>query len=180
MGHHAASGGNEPRQWEHAIALIQEQPLPAVPFRSIFLRRFICCEGLPVIAQLKPAIWVLINLYESAHNLTAPRNELHAPATKGSRRGIRKGADMLISCRLQPGSGSFPPTSPSLRKQRNLWLFPIATKRNDCQVAALDREPFQTQQNTRTLMKGKQTISCAGSGSQASHRRCLVAYEGEK
>lgn len=58
--------------------------------------------------------------------------QLHASETKGSRRGIRKGADMLISCCLQPGSGSFPPTSPSLRKQRNLRLFPIATERNDC------------------------------------------------
>lgn len=68
-------------------------PLPLGPSsqKDLLLR------GLPVITQLKTAIWVLINLYESAHNLTAPRKELHASVTKGGRRGIRKGADTLIS-----------------------------------------------------------------------------------
>lgn len=110
----------------HKGSLPQQLPL-GPPSEEIY-----CCEGLPVITGLKTAIWVLINLYESAHNLTAPRNKLHASATKGSGRGIRKGADMLISGRPQPGSGSFPPTTPSPSTQRNLQLFPIATNSKDC------------------------------------------------
>lgn len=41
------------------------------------------CEGLAVITQLELAIWGSINLYESAHNLSAPRSPTARLGDKG-------------------------------------------------------------------------------------------------
>lgn len=98
MGHNGAA----PSVW-WKNSLSQQLPLGPSSYKIY------CSEGIPVITQLKVAIWVLINLYESALSLCAPRKKLQPPRQREAGKELGEMLTPFISC-CQPGSGSFPPT----------------------------------------------------------------------